>query len=497
MNGETVGDAQSGNADWNRNPPVHFEIEQDPARAASIRKLPSKSIAGFAASRRVRQVTFHAEVKAAESSTESGRAEIWADVVSVAGARTLYHLSPVNQNPDDHEPGFGLDVEKDRDISALDVFAATPDKTLPLLVMQLKSHSMGANSGANVTTRHLFDFRTGPPKSRAALDCVEYQAGGACNAYDSLYSQQTDVDCQWIAERNDFLCTHTRRAVRLWGDTAWTEVSYLISGDMRWPAEVEPDSPRTLPEWVDSLAGGSPVGGHTVLPIHGDTHVLWQGHQGTLLASRGETSHHWPKFTLIHGHPQSASELPVRTLEPGQDKPSNDEEPLRGIAPGILAGSPMTFTVKELGGPGGVQFLQVLLTQGDHRSLFWIGIEESHRAEALWIATDAAEYDVCREAHVAASATKAQWLGGSRTLATLDVEPRRFLSSEGEGYLMKNGEQGSNQCPQDVRLSWTSETGWQIAGQARACNGETVTIRAIAISATGEITANPAPIFRQ
>jgi hypothetical protein len=150
----------------------------------------------------------------------------------------------------------------------------------------------------------------------------------------------------------------------------------------------------------------------------------------------------------------------------------------------------------------GVHFFQVLLTEGSHRALFWVGLDgriEPHRGQALLIASDAGEYDACRELLVPPSAAAAEWTGSVPILAKLDVEPARRREIYDGGYMTASLAYGKpvlreTGCPSDVELGWSSEQGWLINRKSHECDTSKPVIRAIAISGTGHVSASPAKL---
>ncbi len=95
-------------------------------------------------------------------------------------------------------------------------------------------------------------------------------------------------------------------------------------------------------------------------------------------------------------------------------------------------------------------------------------------------------------------------IGGLATSASVDpspgwnIEPRRYLDFNGEGYFENEMDQeaGKRRCPYSMDLAWTYERGWVMIPKFVACDESKVTIRAIAISDQGDISATPAPISR-
>jgi hypothetical protein len=203
-------------------------------------------------------------------------------------------------------------------------------------------------------------------------------------------------------------------------------------------------------------------------------------------------------------------ELRIRTLGPSRTAERDDdvkeeiEEWVRSSKQGGLTGDPIRLAAKPLQSAlPGVHFFQVLLTEGAHRSLFWVGLDgriEPHRGQALWIASDAAEYDAPREMLLPPSAVTAKWIGRVPILAELDVEPARRQDVYDGGYQIFSFQYGQpvlleKECPSDVELGWSSEQGWLINRRTRECDTSKPVIRAIAISDAGQVSASPAKMI--
>jgi hypothetical protein len=523
--------APGDDAALTRDTGLRFARLDDPKEVERIQKLPSKSSTGFAQRYGVRRITFFAEIAAGEKGFfEPGTGHFYAEVQSWAGASAYYALLSADAL---HGGGIAVtsgETEYDdgsktqREIPGWGLFAATPDKGIPLLVLQTFASYFGANSGIMGATRQLIDFRGGQPRSVVALECDERSSGGACNAFDASFEPQGSLECDWVADRTDFQCVQTTTSVWNWGNVIWKERFYLLSRDMMWPAEVPENAPGSPYDWAVALTAGDsdPTGKRIVLPRVGDTFVLgWIGSRETgggaitLMASRGDNGHLWPRFHVAFGGdtllPERADELEVRTLEANevraheignQGRRLDADVRVRPVAPGILAGDPMSFVVKRLPSEApGLYFFQVLLMQNKHHALFWVGIDtrsRPNRGQALLIATDALEYDHCRWAHIADSAARAEWSGSGETLATMDIEPRRYLDLDGDAYFEKELDQetGKGRCPYTMDLGWSSEKGWLMYPKFPECDKAAMIVWTITISDRGDISARPATMAR-
>ena len=294
----------------------------------------------------------------------------------------------------------------------------------------------------------------------------------------------------------------------------------LDSGPRRLPMPGKQDIELELGQ-----RNSDPKGRRMLLPHVGETVVLDRvAEPGVvdgavfLMASRGDTGHLWPRFHLVFAdrvtsYAGQSAELDIVVLEANETRREEIEKlhgpydgsqanrRLQPASPGILAGDPMDFVVKPLrSAVSGSYFFQVLLKQNKHHSLFWVGVDvrrRPYRGQALLIATDALEYDHCRWAHIPDSAARAEWVGSGEPLARLDIEPRRYLQFDGEGYFENEMDQeaGKRRCPYSMDLAWTYERGWVMIPKFVACDESKVTIRAIAISDQGDISARPAPIL--
>jgi hypothetical protein len=84
---------------------------------------------------------------------------------------------------------------------------ATPDPNIPLLDLSFMEDLGGANAGNQQEAHILMDFRSSPPQVLATADCAYNEGGGACTAIDSGMASRSDLQCDWMKDRSDFLCS--------------------------------------------------------------------------------------------------------------------------------------------------------------------------------------------------------------------------------------------------------------------------------------------------
>jgi hypothetical protein len=99
-----------------------------------------------------------------------------------------------------------------------------------------------------------------------------------------------------------------------------------------------------------------------------------------------------------------------------------------------------------------------------------------------------------------ASAAQATWIGRLSRLATLDVEPTRYVNAYcGDCYAVRlpsedSREEVVNKCSYEVAVRWSTSDGWVLDRKDRPCNPEDIRVRAISISDTGSLKASPADL---
>jgi hypothetical protein len=479
-----------GDATLYRDKRIAFEPVRDSDQIAQIQKLPSKRLSGFGSSSPVREVAFFGEIKTPAAEIGSGDSGvIYLDVQRRSSAHEFYRLAAPAT---DWQDGGGFPFTGG--IAEVRVAPATPDRSVPLVVLQTYGQSRGVNTGVEAASRYLLDLRQGQPRSLATVDCLSVSGGGACGAFDSEFSQRHSLSCSWLASQNDFLCKREMTNPFAWGGVTWRDAFYLLSGMAAAPPGISPTAPRAPEEWASQLSTGTAK--HTLLPRYGDTFVLTTlPNRVALLASRGNTARLWPRFWLFT--PSGTTEIVPRLL--AGDPLGSPFEPLPDGISGYLTGAPMSFVITPLRpAPPGLSFFAVALTQGKQHSLFWTGIDYRSgncAADILWVATDAMEYDNCRAAHVPDSAARAEWIGKNDVLARLDVEPLRSLDYQGEGYYRQDSHGPELACAYDAEIRWSNGV-WVVSRKPRECDSGAVTIRAIAVSSEGTISAIPARMIQ-
>lgn len=138
------------------------------------------------------------------------------------------------------------DSEPQKRVPIVQVSPATGDRSVPLFTLTW-AHSEQSQWTVNHEMHLLLDLRPATPSLAAELDCMSITAFGACGVYDARMQDSTNHDCQWDAEKNDFLC----HAVTI-SKTGWTQRAFhsyfLLLGRKDLPAVAASGGPQDLVE---------------------------------------------------------------------------------------------------------------------------------------------------------------------------------------------------------------------------------------------------------
>jgi hypothetical protein len=87
------------------------------------------------------------------------------------------------------------------------VALATPDPAVPIVDLSFTEDLGGANADNSQEAHILMDFRSSPPQVLVTADCAYNEGGGACTALDSGMAPRSDLQCDWVGDKKDFLCS--------------------------------------------------------------------------------------------------------------------------------------------------------------------------------------------------------------------------------------------------------------------------------------------------
>jgi len=107
------------------------------------------------------------------------------------------------------------------------VALATPDPGVALVDLSFTQDLGGANADNSQEAHILMDFRSSPPEVRVTADCAYNEGGGVCTAVDSGMTPRSDLQCDWVKDKKDFLCSEIMTS----GNTAHRDTYLLTDAD--------------------------------------------------------------------------------------------------------------------------------------------------------------------------------------------------------------------------------------------------------------------------
>jgi hypothetical protein len=377
--------------------------------------------------------------------------------------------------------GFFLPEKSDRVV----VVPAVND-ALPLLRVTRLSSSSGMNTDYRYEDHVLLDFRKTPPRVRAELHCEAAEGGGACGAPDRGWSARNAVGCTWRPARTDFLCEVASEVPYPWVKRHFRSRFQLLSGE-EVPGETSGDGPRNLREFAESVerdAGRSGWPARLPGTFHHIARIAPNSPGQRILhvfAAPLETNVFDQRFFVVAiGGPYAetreirASQTFLRgpddtsALESGESKA--DEEAEDGTWQELDV--KRTYGVRTiLDRRPDLLVLQVVVSEGSSRGLFWIGLEEREGgapvADVLRLATDAAEYVQCNRFRHAASVVEIA-TRDSPFQATFRVQP---VWSDGNVRETESSPPTypPSLCLEPWTLTWTKGRGFSLVRTASEC----------------------------
>lgn len=293
------------------------------------------------------------------------------------------------------------------------------DASVPIVRIDYNRYAMGAHGESDIDYAVLIDVRGETPRL-ATVGCEGGWVGGACTAHDSAYGVRTYVRCDWSAERDDYAC-ETRR-------------------------ELETD--RGLLRAI----GRSELLSKTPLPASEPRQQIFT--DGTLRFSAMPSSTHIMSMRLFAEHSGGrVEEVPVERLMLAPTTRSDDvaKQDFTLVPP------KHAFSARLLQRIGSAKIYSVLLTEGERRALFWVGID-GLGVRALRVASTAAEYDRCGVFRRPASITSATWTGDAAEV----VIESAFVSSSSRPPVDDENEH----CAVTATVRWSREHGFVVAPRA-------------------------------
>lgn len=249
------------------------------------------------------------------------------------------------------------------------------------------SQWMGANNTGATRWNVILDFHA-KPRVRVAVECSDAGGGGACTAPDAAHNAQHQLACD-----DDLTCT-MRESVWL----GWTTRSAIRRFDLLTNATIRPArfDATTFASGAAFAASADPVRTRAFIERIGIVHPIFEVAGDTVLFMAAP---HEPevavRFFLLAHH--RWSEIPLTFLtDAAYPGPDAEIEKAGAIAPAFTPDAPQfLFDAYQLELRGRRKLIEVLLKEGEARSIYWIMLDPAGRTGALRVATDQAEWRQC------------------------------------------------------------------------------------------------------
>ncbi len=372
----------------------------------------------------------------------------------------------------------------------------------PLIRVEYDDHWMGAHAAGVTHNVLVFDFRM--RKGRAArVSCTDGWMGGACTAFDAIYSPRRALRCRWSAADGDFVCTE-----RLNLDAVWTKKESLrrfelFSGrahkapeaettfaDLKSAAEAMQRRPRRVLT-VDGIGVLQRV-------INGDdnrvaVYAAADGSHKMLLRLyafdlRGSTPSVEPVQVLRIPEIVSAH---VTDIEARFDDVATDwhldlsdysVDPRMHYT--VLTPLHRIRTIRHGYAPPNTSAHRLIVSEGLERAVFFVIVDEDAplRVSAIRLASTAPEYVQCNAFLHPSSASRLDWKAAASRFE-LDIQP---------GYLRAESLEEDRllgECMVSGTLTWTRAAGFAIQ-RGETCKGPR---QGVAIADDGSMQAAVLP----
>jgi hypothetical protein len=330
-----------------------------------------------------------------EPDAERGEGRLHAGFAVHDGATRYYELvgrhgTPIvvgNNSPSDeeraHEPRIGV------------VFAGDP--SLPLLRLEWTGSYMGAHASGGTRTNAFLDFH-GTPRIAQVADCYDGWMGGACTAFDELYSSHEFFDCAWSAADADVICRVTQKLDAVWTHRASTRRFEVFAGR---ELPVREHSLRSLEALARAPRGEHFVEGVGLVKPVGTIARRWfvyasAGTGHALVARLWSVDLRDPKGP-IRPVPVQLLDAADPELQVSRDDVAAEKdwrgEPLPRFTPDAL---PFRIESRRVTPGTSPDVLELVLHDGRARGVFWIGGDATSGAiDAFRVSSDADEYASC------------------------------------------------------------------------------------------------------
>jgi hypothetical protein len=490
-------------------PPLLFESIAAPDAIREWQSRPVLTFAGFNIAeygfREVRFYRWHVLVPGRDPTWRdySQRLDLAIEVIASGGSQ-WFHLIETQDYPLGLlyiQPGTGDaetgDVPKEPESNPesttdardemgrwLTIKLASPNASLPIFLLDYSYNDSGANAGGTIRNEILLAFQKGSPRIAKAAQCILWEGGGVCGAPDTALAFRDKLNCSWDAAANDFRCA----LISAYGGTFSQLVAqhdfYLLSEKTAKPApDVVPDlvvlaqqshGNSKLPssrQNVDGLGPTTLLAHYNNLLPASEVFVFANAAAGTKIAS------HFTVLTFrADDKPmvQSIAKWDISGEETDEVDPPADFTP---------TGVDHQYRIHMLETRPGFRAIEVTLTSGPVRVVYWIGLEAVQGtlvANTVRLASTGTSYGSCNQWLADGTASLIQRTPGLAE-ATVHVQSQ-------ESPMVADNEPQA--CSWAGMLHWKRAAGFRVRKLRDLCDSPT---QIVTISEDGVVTSKDAP----
>jgi hypothetical protein len=261
----------------------------------------------------------------------------------------------------------------------------------PLVRVTWTSQWMGANRAGVTTTTAILDFR-GKPRVRVVLDCSDSGGGGACTSPDTAHATRQEITCD-----DDLRCTSTAIVWVGWTVRQATRRFDLLTNATIAPSRFDAVTYASGNAFARAVAADrNAIRQRALIDGIGVVQPIYEVSPGRVLfAAHAREPYVAFRFFLLDG--ERWREIPLTRLTDGGYPGSDEVRDQAGSLP--LDHTPtwpqLLFTAYDLELPGSRKLIEVLASENEARSVFWIMLDPNGRTGALRVASDHPEYRSC------------------------------------------------------------------------------------------------------
>ena len=463
-----------------QDPRADFEIDRTPEWRFSPIDAPTfRSVFRVAKKRSYGRFAFFIATK--DSGTPDERSTILMIGASVDDRTFFRVVNAAGQWPD-------FDVRDEKLVDEPKFVRLTNDAAGSLFRVTIQSKYRG-HTTTEIETTYIVSVKP-QPRIVASINCQEVEGGGgACGAFDFIYSAHDALQCDWSRRLHDFACTSTRAYIDIHWMTHPEERRFTLLGDESLPVTKSgTPSFHSIQElgrrvWtdlalstqrvmVDGIGLLAPLGYDPLRPVVFAAPGLYDDMElRVFVFPREGAPVAVPLRKIVDSH--EAAERPK--------SPDDEVFTPTGEEWSVAAGEPFALASATV--------FPIVLHDGKGRGLFWLAIDRTTKPPAmslLRLAADVGPYDRCKTFIYPASAS-AVTIAGEH--ADLTIEPH---SRRGEGGEAEKWEDDGDELPCHVRgtVTWDHERGFSVVTSEVPCHPDEVRV-GVVIDALGHLSTAP------